>query len=161
MPLWIQLYSSIATFSIQLIEKEHPWDCIDAMFKFPFSSAIHCLVSNTIKNMFEKNVVEIIDMLLDNKEKFIDRIIDEYNAKNDSKGDFYPHIEIILKSIVQNEKANEKVSQYEKWKNFMTEKWSKITSVPGNSTIYLPNEEVMRAKEKQLMGVRAGRFTPS
>jgi len=36
-----------------------------------------------------------------------------------------------------------------------------MNTLPGNSQIYQPNEEVMRAKEKQLMGVRAGRFTPS
>jgi len=157
----VQLCSAIAQHSRHLLQKEHLWDCLDVMFKYPFSSAIHCLVSNMICKMFKDNVEEVINMLLDNKEKFIDKIIDEYNTKKVEKGDFYPHLELIIRAIVNNEKANIKASEYNKWTEFINKSWGTITAVPGNSTIYEPNEEVMRAKEKQLLGVRAGRFTPS
>jgi len=157
----VQLCSAIAFHSLHLLEKEHLWDCLDVMFKFPFSSAIHCLVSSMIVYMFENNVEEIINMLLDNKAKFIDRLIDEYSTKQVSKGDFYPHLELMIKSIVKNEKANNKAREYPKWAEFIDKNLANITALPGNSQIYQPNEEVMRAKEKQLMGVRAGRFTPS
>jgi len=68
---------------------------------------------------------------------------------------------MIIKSIVHNEKANNRLQQYQKWTEFMSQTWTNLTSLPGNSEIYQPSDEVMRAKEKQIMGVRAGRFTPS
>jgi len=92
----------------------------------------------------------------------IDRIINEYSTKDNSKKrDFYPHLENIIKSIVNNESSNNKLQQYQLWTQFIDQSWNKMNTLPGNSQIYQPNEEVMRAKEKQLMGVRAGRFTPS
>jgi len=68
---------------------------------------------------------------------------------------------MIVKSIVYNEKANNRLQQYQKWSDFITQSWSNLTSLPGDPQIYQPSDEVMRAKEKQIMGVRAGRFTPS
>jgi len=157
----VQLYTAITGHSQYLLEKELLWECIDLMFRFPFSSALHCLISNTIVDIFKTNVVDLVDMLLDNKEKMIDRIINEYSTKDNSKRDFYPHLENIIKSIVNNESSNNKLQQYQLWTQFIDQSWNKMNTLPGNSQIYQPNEEVMRAKEKQLMGVRAGRFTPS
>jgi len=157
----VQLFSAITFHSIHLLDKEHLWDCLDVMFKYPFSSAIHCLVSHIIVHMYESNIEEIINMLLDNKEKFMDKIIEEYSSKTPSKGDFYPHLELIIKAIVKNEISNNKALQYNKWQEFINNHWTNIISIPGNNQIYQPNDDVMRAKEKQLLGVRAGRFTPS
>jgi len=98
-------------------------------------------------------------MLLDNKEKFIDRLILEYTTRDISKKDFYPHLESIIKTI--HERGFTKLEQYQSWTDFISQYMNKITLIPGNSQIYVPSEEVMRAKEKQLMGIRAGRFTPS
>jgi len=81
----VQLYSAIASYSVNLLEKELLWDCLDVLFKYPYSSALHCLVSNTIVFMFDKGVEDIINMLLDNNEKFIDRIINEYTNKEEKK----------------------------------------------------------------------------
>jgi len=157
----VQIYCAIFSHSIHLLDKELLWDCLDAMFKFPFSSSIHCLISQTIVKMFDSNVEEIINMLLSSPDKFIDRIIDQYSAKNVSTGDFYPHLELIIKSIVHNESANQTLQQHPKWTDFINQSWHKIITLPGNSQIYQPDEDVMRAKERQLLGVRAGRFTPS
>jgi len=68
---------------------------------------------------------------------------------------------MIIKSIVYNEKAKNRLQQYQKWSDFIDQTWSILTSQPGDPNIYQPSDEVMRAKEKQIMGVRAGRFTPS
>src|SRR5689334_11021945 len=101
------------------------------MFKYPLSSALHCLVSETIIFMFHSNVEDIINMLLDNNEKFIDRIIDEYSTKGNKKGDFYPHLEQIIKSIVNNEKGNNRLQQYQKWKDFISKCWDNLNALPG------------------------------
>jgi len=158
-----QLYKSIMDYSPNLLEKELLWDILDVVFKYPFSSALHCLVSQIIVSLFELNRVEIVDMLMNNHHKFIDKLIEEYMNKSTEKikADFYPHLETIFKSLVKNEYSNNILDQYPKWKEFFEKNREHINSLPGFEGVYKPSEEILRAKEKQLLGIRAGRFTPS
>jgi len=157
----VQLYCAIASYSVDIIDKELLWDCFEVIFKFPFSNTLHCLVTQTIVNILNNNVEDIVNMFLDNNEKFIDRIINEYEKKDYKIADFYPHLENMIKALAHNVNANNRLNEYPKWKDFISKYWDSINAVQGNDSVYRPSDEVMRAKERQIMGVRAGRLTPS
>jgi len=155
----VQLYTSLVSRNLSLPDKELIWEIIDILFKYPYSSTLHCLVSQTIISMFDNKKQ---DILFENHEKFLDRIISAIDKREENKkADFYPHLTDIIKKIGNDDYSNNILKENENWINFKNKHWESINSLPGDNTIYCPTEETMRAKEKQLQGVRAGRFTPS